>query len=72
MRATEPISDNKIRWIDDDNWITLLKEDKKFAEGNYGEVYRCGFRDAVLGEELGMNRIVRYVAKKVKHQEGVS
>ncbi|KAL3679097.1 hypothetical protein R1sor_022053 [Riccia sorocarpa] len=62
MKGYEPISDNQLRWITLRTQISSLT--CRIGKGSYGSVYLVGFRDVVLGKELGMEGVVSYVAKK--------
>ncbi|KAL3675624.1 hypothetical protein R1sor_025572 [Riccia sorocarpa] len=57
------MSDNKIRWINFNTWLTPMVPRTRLGVGLYGTVYKVGVVDSSLVADLGSHDVVFYVAK---------
>ncbi|KAL3694655.1 hypothetical protein R1sor_008306 [Riccia sorocarpa] len=62
-KECEPMSDNKIRWINFNTWLTPMVPRTRLGAGLYGTVYKVGVVDSSLVADLGSHDVVFYVAK---------
>ncbi|KAL3685525.1 hypothetical protein R1sor_003547 [Riccia sorocarpa] len=62
-KECEPMSDNKIRWINFNTWLTPMVPRNRLGAGLYGTVYKVGVVDSSLVADLGSHDVVFYVAK---------
>ncbi|KAL3691563.1 hypothetical protein R1sor_005214 [Riccia sorocarpa] len=62
-KECEPMSDNKIRWINFNTWLTPMVPRTRLGAGLYGTVYKVGVVDSSLVADLGSHEVVFYVAK---------
>ncbi|KAL3682352.1 hypothetical protein R1sor_000374 [Riccia sorocarpa] len=62
-KECEPMSDNKIRWINFNTWLTPMVSRTRLGAGLYGTVYKVGVVDSSLVADLGSHDVVFYVAK---------
>ncbi|KAL3700672.1 hypothetical protein R1sor_018694 [Riccia sorocarpa] len=62
-KECEPMSDNKIRWINFNTWLTPMVPRTRLGAGLYGTVYKVGVVDSSLVVDLGSHDVVFYVAK---------
>ncbi|KAL3682308.1 hypothetical protein R1sor_000330 [Riccia sorocarpa] len=62
-KECEPMSDNKIRWINFNPWLTPMVPRTRLGAGLYGTVYKVGVVDSSLVVDLGSHDVVFYVAK---------
>ncbi|KAL3685821.1 hypothetical protein R1sor_003843 [Riccia sorocarpa] len=62
-KECEPMSDNKIRWINFNTWLTPMVPRTRFGAWLYGTVYKVGVVDSSLVADLGSQDVVFYVAK---------
>ncbi|KAL3700104.1 hypothetical protein R1sor_018126 [Riccia sorocarpa] len=64
-KECEPMSDNKIRWINFNTWLTPMVPRTRLGAGLYGTVYKVGVVDSSLVADLGSHDVVFYVAKLI-------
>ncbi|KAL3683671.1 hypothetical protein R1sor_001693 [Riccia sorocarpa] len=70
-KECEPMSDNKIRWINFNTWLTPMVPRTRLGAGLYGTVYKVGVVDSSLVADLGSHDVVFYVAKLLNvHHDG--
>ncbi|KAL3676167.1 hypothetical protein R1sor_026115 [Riccia sorocarpa] len=62
-KECEPMSDNKILWINFNTWLTPMVPRTRLGAGLYGTVYKVGVVDSSLVADLGSHDVVFYVAK---------
>ncbi|KAL3699119.1 hypothetical protein R1sor_017141 [Riccia sorocarpa] len=62
-KECEPMSDNKIRWINFTTWLTPMVPRTRLGTGLYGTVCKVGVVDSSLVADLGSHDVVFYVAK---------
>ncbi|KAL3689843.1 hypothetical protein R1sor_016152 [Riccia sorocarpa] len=62
-KECEPMSDNKIRWINFNTWLTPMVPRTRLGAGLYGTVYKVGVVDSSLVADLGSHDVVFYIAK---------
>ncbi|KAL3698525.1 hypothetical protein R1sor_012601 [Riccia sorocarpa] len=61
-KECEPMSDNKIRWINFNTWLTPMVPRTRLGAGLYGTVYKVGVVDSSLVADLGSHDVVFYDA----------
>ncbi|KAL3702191.1 hypothetical protein R1sor_020213 [Riccia sorocarpa] len=62
-KECEPMSDNKIRWINFNTWLTPMVSRTRLGAWLYGTVYKVGVVDSSLVADLRSHDVVFYVAK---------
>ncbi|KAL3683344.1 hypothetical protein R1sor_001366 [Riccia sorocarpa] len=62
-KECEPMSDNKIRWINFNTWLTPMVPRTRLGAWLYGTVYKVGVVDFSLVADLGSHDVMFYVAK---------
>ncbi|KAL2613744.1 hypothetical protein R1flu_025436 [Riccia fluitans] len=68
-KECEPISDNKIRWINFMSWVTPMLKRCHLSAGMYGMVFKVGVLKPTLASDLGAHDVVFYVAKMLKRTD---
>ncbi|KAL3685559.1 hypothetical protein R1sor_003581 [Riccia sorocarpa] len=62
-KECEPMSDNKIRWINFNTWLTPMVPRTRLGAGLYDTDYKAGVVDSSLVADLGSHEVVFYVAQ---------
>ncbi|KAL2624184.1 hypothetical protein R1flu_008429 [Riccia fluitans] len=57
-KECEPISDNKIRWINFMSWVTPMLKRCRLNAGMYGTVFKVGVLEPTLASDLGAHDVV--------------
>ncbi|KAL2633503.1 hypothetical protein R1flu_004982 [Riccia fluitans] len=68
-KECEPISDNKIRWINFMSWVTPMLKRCHLGGGLYGMVFKVGVLEPTLASDLETHDVVFYVAKMLHKTE---